>query len=114
MAKAKKNGRTKDADRLSYADFVTRAVLTLRDESKGKGIIPSQAGGLNDAIKAYYGDVDPKEITQQLANDGVIVIQPRKGFVLVFLPGDEPKGGRSPEKAKKDGQDALKRIFEGY
>ncbi len=110
-------GRKKGNGLLSPADFVTKAILALRDKSKSMGVIPSMPGGLNDAIRGYYGDAtDPKELTKKLADDGVIVIQPRKGYVMIYLPGDEPKGGRSEAKAKKDVESAVSRVlaFEGF
>ncbi len=74
--------------RLTYEEFFRRAVLRLRDTSKSLGI-HSVYSGFNQAFREYYGE-DPVPVTQQLARDGKIVMQPRRGGVMIYLPEDAP------------------------
>ena len=87
-------------EKLTQAEFVKKAILTLRKEPyKGIHTIYS---GFNDAFRAYFDD-DPIKWTTQLAKDGVIVIRPAKGGVMLYLPEDAPAGRTS-------GKDVLKKM----
>lgn len=76
-------------EKLTQAEFVKKAIVTLRKEPyKGIHTIYS---GFNDAFRAYFYD-DPIKWTNQLANEGVIVIRPVRGGVMIYLPEDAPAG----------------------
>jgi hypothetical protein len=87
-------------EKLTQAEFVKKAIVTLRKEPyKGIHTIYS---GFNDAFRSYFNE-DPIQCTNQLANDGVIVIRPVKGGVMLYLPEDAPAGRTS-------GKDVLKKM----
>ncbi len=84
-------------DKISYEEFFKKAILKLRNPQKSKGI-HSVYSGFNDAFRRYY-DEDPIVVTQKLAKQGAIEIQPRKGGVMIYLPDEAPKGtGKSAEE----------------
>jgi len=88
-------------EKLTQAEFVKKAIVSLRKEPyKGIHTIYS---GFNDAFRAYFNNEDPIKCTNQLANDGVIVIRPVKGGVMLYLPEDAPAGRTS-------GKDVLKKM----
>ena len=87
-------------EKLSQAEFVKKAIVSLRkDPYKGIHTIYS---GFNDAFRTYFNE-DPIKWTTQLAKDGVIVIRPVKGGVMIYLPEDAPAGRTS-------GKDVLKKM----
>jgi hypothetical protein len=89
-----------EGEKLTQAEFVKKAIVTLRKEPyKGIHTIYS---GFNDAFRSYFNE-DPIPCTNQLANDGVIVIRPVKGGVMLYLPEDAPAGRTS-------GKDVLKKM----
>ena len=89
----------KDEQKLSEADFVKRAIVTLRkDPYKG---IHSVYSGFNQAFRDYFND-DPIKWTTQLASDGVIETRPSRGGVMLYLPGEAPAG--------RSGKDVLKKM----
>lgn len=87
-------------EKLSQADFVKRAILTLRkDPYKG---IHSVYSGFNQAFRDYFDD-DPIKWTTQLAADGVIETRPARGGVMLYTPGDAPTRSTSKDVLKKMG-----------
>jgi hypothetical protein len=89
-----------EGEKLSQAEFVKKAIVTLRKEPyKGIHTIYS---GFNDAFRAYFNE-DPIKWTTQLGAEGVIVIRPVKGGVMLYLPEDAPAGRTS-------GKDVLKKM----
>lgn len=89
------------SEKLSYEEFVTKAIVSLRKEGY-KGI-HTVYSGFNNAFKKYYDGANPIEATTKLAEEGKIVIRPVKGGVMLYLPGDAPK-------AQDIGDDALKKM----
>jgi len=90
---------------MSTEEFVTRAIVTLRDiqnakavgkvsKKTGKPIHPSKGihvvySGLNAAIRSYYGkDTDVKSTLADLETAEVIDIVPAKGGPRIFLKGE--------------------------
>lgn len=89
------------SEKLSYEEFVKKAIVTLRKEGfKG---IHTVYSGFNEAFKKYYENVNPIETTTKLAEEGKIVIRPAKGGVMLYLPEDAPA-------AKTRGEDALNKM----
>jgi hypothetical protein len=87
-------------EKLSQAEFVKKAIVSLRKEPyKGIHTIYS---GFNDAFRTYFND-DPIKWTTQLGAEGVIVIRPAKGGVMLYLPEEAPAGRAS-------GKDVLKKM----
>jgi len=76
------------SEKLSYEEFVRRAIVSLRGEGY-KGI-HSVYSGFNSAFKKYYDGENPVEVTTQLAKEGKIVLRPVKGGVMLLLPEDAP------------------------
>ncbi len=87
--------------RMTHEQFFLKAIKSLRNLEKSKGI-HSVFSGFNQAFRKYY-DEDPVPVTQQLAGTGVIEIQPRRGGVMIYLPGEGPTQDR--------GSDALDKIL---
>ncbi|MFZ2055179.1 MAG: hypothetical protein WAU81_13415 [Candidatus Aminicenantales bacterium] len=77
------------SEKLSYEEFVKQAILKLRTGNY-KGI-HSVYSGFNDAFRKYYPGVDPVETTNQLAKENKIIVIPRKGGVMLYLPGEAPQ-----------------------
>lgn len=94
VRKAAANGK------LSEADFVLKAIENLRDPSKSTGI-HSKFSGFNEAFREYFGGADPVEATARLQAEKVIVIQPRRGGVMLYKTGEEPKAGPNPQAVKR-------------
>jgi hypothetical protein len=87
-------------EKLSQADFVRRAITTLR-KPPFKGI-HSVYSGFNEAFRSYFAD-DPIKWTNQLAGEGVIEIRPARGGVMLYLPGEAPARTQGKEVLKKMG-----------
>ena len=87
--------------KLSYEEFVKKAIVSLRKEGY-KGI-HTVYSGFNQAFKKYYDGEDPVKITNQLADEGKIVIRPVKGGVMLYLPDEAPA-------LQNRGDEALKQI----
>jgi hypothetical protein len=87
------------AERLSYEDFVKKAIVGLRKEGY-KGI-HTVYSGFNEAFKKYFEGEDPVKVTNQLAGQGKIVIRPVRGGVMLYLPEDAPTRGQSADEALK-------------
>lgn len=86
-------------ERLSYEDFVKKAIVNLRQEGY-KGI-HTVYSGFNEAFKKYYPGEDPVKATNKLAEEGKIVIRPVKGGVMLYLPEEAPTRGRNADEALK-------------
>ncbi|HEX9444633.1 MAG TPA: hypothetical protein VGA73_10960 [Candidatus Binatia bacterium] len=87
-------------EKLTQAEFVKKAIVTLRKEPyKGIHTIYS---GFNEAFRSYFNE-DPIKWTNQLATEGVIVIRPVRGGVMIYLPEEAPAGRTS-------GKDVLKKM----
>lgn len=89
------------SEKLSYEDFVKKAIVSLRKEGY-KGI-HTVYSGFNDAFKKYFNGEDPIKTTNQLASEGKLVIMPVKGGVMLYLPEDAPAG-------RTKGEDALGKM----
>ncbi|MBA4348961.1 MAG: hypothetical protein C0415_03095 [Thermodesulfovibrio sp.] len=89
------------SEKLSYEEFVKKAIVSLRKEGY-KGI-HTVYSGFNQAFKKYYDGEDPIKVTNQLADEGKIVIRPVKGGVMLYLPEDAPA-------LQNRGDEALKQM----
>ncbi|OGP65155.1 MAG: hypothetical protein A2169_09120 [Deltaproteobacteria bacterium RBG_13_47_9] len=85
---------------LSEEGFLIEGVKRLRKEPY-KGI-NSVFSGLNEAFRKHFNK-DPIEFTGKLASEGKIEIVPFKGKkgVMLYLPGEGPKGRKTEEALKK-------------
>ena len=111
--------QSKESKNLNHEDFFKQAIMALRDVTKSRGI-HSVYSGFNDAFRQYFGE-NPIPITQELAKRGVIEIQPRKGGVMIYLPGEAPKSRNQVGKEalskilhenKGDSEDVFKRVID--
>jgi hypothetical protein len=89
------------SQKLSYEEFVKKAIVSLRKEGY-KGI-HTVYSGFNQAFKKYYDGEDHVKITNQLADEGKIVIRPVKGGVMLYLPDEAPA-------LQNRGDEALKQM----
>jgi hypothetical protein len=89
------------AEKLSYEEFVKKAIVSLRKEGY-KGI-HSVYSGFNNAFKKYFNGENPVEVTNKLAQQGKIVLRPVKGGVMLYLPEDAPQ-------TRDAGDEALKKM----
>ncbi|GAB4418594.1 MAG: hypothetical protein OHK0032_14550 [Thermodesulfovibrionales bacterium] len=89
------------SEKLSYEEFVRKAVVSLRKEGY-KGI-HTVYSGFNDAFKRYFEGENPVEVTNRLAREGKIVLRPVKGGVMLYLPEDAPA-------ARGSGDEALRKM----
>jgi hypothetical protein len=85
---------------LSEEQFVIEGIKKLRREPY-KGI-HSVFSGFNDAFRKHFNK-DPIEVTSKLASEGKIEIIPlRSGKgVMLYLPGEGPRGRKTDEALKK-------------
>lgn len=88
-------------EKLTHEEFVKKAITSLRREGY-KGI-HTVYSGFNEAFRKYFPADDPIKVTNQLAQEGKIVLRPVKGGVMLYLPED------APESATK-GDEALKKM----
>ena len=79
--------------KLGHEEFVRLAVVKLRRENY-KGI-HSVYSGFNDAFKTYFADMNPIEVTGELARAGKLTLRPVKGGVMLYLPEDGPQYSRA-------------------
>ncbi len=89
-----------DQEKLSPAEFVKKAIVTLRKEPY-KGI-HSVYSGFNDAFRDYFNE-DPIKWTTQLSAEGVIETRPARGGVMLYIPGEAPARSSSKDVLKKMG-----------
>jgi hypothetical protein len=88
-------------EKLSYEEFVKKAILKLRTgDYKG---IHTVYSGFNEAFRKYFNEANPVEITTQLAQEKKIVIRPVKGGVMLYLPEDVPQTSKADQVLKKMG-----------
>jgi hypothetical protein len=85
---------------LSEEEFIIEGIKKLRKEPY-KGI-NSVFSGLNEAFRKHFNR-DPIELTTKMASEGKIEILPFKGGkgVMIYLPGDGPRGRKTEEALKK-------------
>jgi hypothetical protein len=69
--------------------FVKKAIVAGR-KPPYKGI-HAVYSGLNNAMKTVFPGCNPVAITDHLGKTGKIVVIPRKGGVMLYLPEDAPK-----------------------
>jgi len=74
--------------KLTKEEFVVDAIKKLRDTNRSQGI-HSVYSGFNAAFKSYFGE-EARPTTNEMATAGKIVVQPRKGGVMIYLPGESP------------------------
>ncbi|HJX59837.1 MAG: hypothetical protein A2V86_00210 [Deltaproteobacteria bacterium RBG_16_49_23] len=88
------------ASSLSEEEFVIEGIKKLRREPY-RGI-HSVFSGLNDAFRKHFNK-DPIEFTSKMVSEGKIEVIPlRSGKgVMLYLPGDGPKGRKTDEALKK-------------
>jgi hypothetical protein len=80
--------KTTASGRLSHAEFVKKAIVSLRkDDYKG---IHSVFTGFNNAFAKYFDGANPVDATTQLEKEGIIEIRPVKGGVILYLKGEAP------------------------
>ncbi len=91
MAKPKK---------ISEVEFTHRFITGERDEDRSTGV-HSKFSGYNEAFRLYYDGADPVKATTKMAEAGDLVVQFRRGGVMLYLPGEEPKSGGSNGKGAK-------------
>ena len=83
-------------EKLTHLEFVSRAITGLRAEGK-KGI-HSVFSGFNEAFRKYY-DEGPVGATNDLQEDGHIVIRHSKNGVTLYLASDAPASVDKVERA---------------
>jgi len=84
-------------ERLSYEEFVKKAIVSLRKEGY-KGI-HSVYSGFNSAFKKYFNGENPVEATNKLAQEGKIIVRPVKGGVMLYLPEEAPASRNLADEA---------------
>ena len=81
-------------------EFVLEGIRRLRkDPYRG---INSVFSGLNEAFRKQFNR-DPVEFTNKLASEGKVEVVPMKGGkgVMIYLPGEGPRGRKTDEALKK-------------
>jgi hypothetical protein len=88
------------APSLSEEEFVTEGIKKLRKEPY-RGI-HSVFSGFNDAFRKHFNK-DPIEFTSRMVSEGKVEIIPlRSGKgVMLYLPGEGPRGKKVDEALKK-------------
>jgi hypothetical protein len=89
-----------DRPNLSEEEFVAEGIKMLRkDPYRG---INSVFSGFNEAFRKHFNK-DPIEFTSKMASDGKVEIIPFKGGkgVMLYLPGEGPRGRKTEEALKK-------------
>jgi len=85
---------------LSEEEFVTEGIKKLRkDPYRG---IHSVFTGFNDAFRKHFNK-DPIEFTSKMVSEGKLEIIPLKSGkgVMLYLPGEGPRGKKTDEALKK-------------
>jgi hypothetical protein len=87
-------------DNLTEDEFVIEGIKKLRKEPY-RGI-NSVFSGFNEAFRRHFSK-DPIEVTTKLASEGKVEVLPIRGGkgVMLYLPGDGPKGRKTDEALKK-------------
>ena len=83
---------------MSVEDFVLAAIPALRDVTKGNGL-HVVFSGFNDAFRATFPGVDPREVTARMAAEGKITLRPAFRGAVIYLPGDKPASADTSAKA---------------
>ena len=85
---------------LSEEEFVTEGIKKLRKEPY-RGI-HSVFTGFNDAFRKHFNK-DPIEFTSRMVSEGKLEIIPLKSGkgVMLYLPGEGPRGKKTDEALKK-------------
>jgi len=85
---------------LSEEEFVIEGITRLRKEPY-KGI-HSVFSGFNDAFRRHFNK-DPVELTSKMASEGKVEIVPQKSGkgVMLYLPGEGPRGQKADDALKK-------------
>jgi hypothetical protein len=81
-------------------EFVLEGIRRLRkDPYRGINCVFS---GLNEAFRKQFNR-DPVEFTNKLASEGKVEVVPMKGGkgVMIYLPGEGPRGRKTDEALKK-------------
>jgi len=87
-------------EKLGKEEFVVRAIKKLRGKYRG---IHTVFSGFNEAFRQYFGE-DPRPVTQEMTNKGIIELRPVKGGVMIYLKGEAPQaGGDALKKILKEG-----------
>jgi len=94
--------------RVSYKDFVLKAIETRPNPEKGKGI-HAVFSGFSTAFKQYYANADGtcpdiKEVCKKLEEEGIIKVRGAIGGVILYKAGD------APTSKNGNGDSALKRM----
>ena len=76
-------------DKITYEEFIEKAIRKLRDPTKSKGI-HTVFTSFNKAFREYYGE-DPVEITQRLVSEGKFDSKFVRGGAMLYLPGEGPE-----------------------
>jgi len=85
---------------ISEEAFVLEGIKKLRkDPYRG---INSVFSGLNEAFRKHFNH-DPIELTKKLVSEGKVEVVPMRGGkgVMIYLPGEGPKGRKTDEALKK-------------
>ena len=85
---------------LAEEEFVIEGIKRLRkDPYKG---IHSVFSGFNDAFRKHFNK-DPIELTSRMASQGRLEIVPQKSGkgVMLYLPGEGPRGKKADDALKK-------------
>ena len=87
-------------DAMTEDEFVIEGIKKLRKEPY-RGI-NSVFSGFNEAFRRHFNK-DPIEFTTKLASEGKVEVLPIRGGkgVMLYLPGDGPKGRKTDETLKK-------------
>jgi hypothetical protein len=89
-----------DNPSISEDEFIIEGIRRLRkDPYRG---INSVFSGLNEAFRKRFNR-DPIEFTNKLASAGKVEVVPMRGGkgVMIYLPGEGPKGRKTDEALKK-------------
>ena len=89
---------------LTPEQFVLRAIETLRDPERSRGI-HTVFSGFNNAFREYFPGLDPVDVTNQLAEAGRIAIRPARRGVMIYKPGEAPGAAAVTDVLKKILQD---------
>jgi len=85
---------------ISQEEFIIEGIKKLRkDPYRG---INSVFSGLNEAFRRHFS-TDPIEFTGKLAGGGKIEVIPQRGGkgVMLYLPGEGPRGRKTDEALRK-------------
>jgi hypothetical protein len=89
------------AGKLSMAEFVTKAIVKLRNPERSLGI-HTVYSGFNEAFKQYFELDKDQSIAAmgKLVEQGVVATRFVRGGVMVYLTADAPKRDDGAKNAK--------------